>query len=227
MPVKDVTIHDTWHVSGLRGTGSDDFSAKDIFVPDRRVFALLDPSGHRTEPLYQMPPLHLFVFQLVCVGLGIARRALDDLAELAQTKIPTLYMQVLADKAVAHVEIARAEAELGAARAFLYEMAEEIWETVRRGEKPTTRQLALGRAAATHAVETAAEVTRTVNTLGGGSSIYTSSSLQRYARDAEAITHHFTVSPHSWEESGRVLLVASRLSRFSELSAGILQSAPV
>jgi hypothetical protein len=49
-------------------------------------------------------------------------------------------------------------------------------------------------------------VTRTVNTLAGGSSIYVSSSLQRHARDAEALTHHFTVAPHVWEEAGRVLL---------------------
>ena len=45
-----------------------------------------------------------------------------------------------------------------------------------------------------------------LGTLGGGSAIYTSSSLQRHARDAEAVTHHFTVAPHTWEESGRVLL---------------------
>ena len=75
-----------------------------------------------------------------------------------------------------------------------------------RGPSPSARQLALGRIAATQAVETAASVTRTANTLGGGSSIYSTSSLQRHARDAEAITHHFTVTPHTWEEAGRVLL---------------------
>jgi alkylation response protein AidB-like acyl-CoA dehydrogenase len=205
MPVGEVTIHDTWRVSGLRGTGSDDFSAADLFVPDRRIFALLDPSGHRPEPLYQMPPLALFVFQLVAVGLGIARRALDDLAELAQVKMPSLYTQVLADKPIAQVEVARAEAALGGARSFLYDTVESMWETVRAGRPPSTRQLALGRAACTHAAETAAAVTHTVNTLGGGSSIYSSSPLQRHARDAEALLHHFTVAPHTWEEAGRVL----------------------
>jgi hypothetical protein len=49
-------------------------------------------------------------------------------------------------------------------------------------------------------------VTRTVNALGGGSSIYSTSSLQRHARDAEAVTHHFTVAPHTWEEAGRVFM---------------------
>ena len=108
MPVSAVVIHDTWYVSGLCGTGSNDFSATDLFVPEQRIFGLLDPSGHRGEPLYQMPPIGLFVFQLVCGSLGIARSALDDLTELAQTKKPSLATAVLADKAAAEVELARA-----------------------------------------------------------------------------------------------------------------------
>lgn len=206
MPVRDLEIHDTWYVSGLCGTGSHDFSATDVFVPEHRTFRLLDPSGHRTEPLFQMPPLHMFVFQLVCVSLGIARGALDEIVEVAQDKIPTLYTDVLADKAVAHVQVARAEAALGAARAFLYDTVEDMWQSVSAGRSPTTRQLAIGRAAATHAAEVGAAVTRTVSTLAGGNAIYSTSSLQRHARDADAVTHHFTVTPHTWEEAGRVLL---------------------
>lgn len=206
MPVRDVQVHDTWYVSGLCGTGSDDFSVADLFVPRHRVFALLDPSGHRPEPLYQMPPLTLFVFQLVCVSLGIARSALDELTELAQTKVPSLYTAVLADKPVAQIELAHAEAALGGARALLYATMEELWDAVSSGGTPTPRQLAIARVAAMQAVETAAAVTRTASTLGGGSSIYSTSSLQRHLRDAEAVTHHFTVAPHVWEEAGRVLL---------------------
>ena len=206
MPVSEVVIHDTWYVSGLCGTGSNDFSATDLFVPEQRVFGLLDPSGHRAEPLYQMPPMGMFVFQLVAVSLGIARTALDELTELAQTKKPSLYTAVLADKPVVQVQLARAEAALGGARSFLYDTVEEIWQSVCAGRAPTGRQIALGRLAATHAAETAATLTRTANTLAGGSSIYSTSSLQRHARDAEAVTHHFTVAQHTWEEAGRVLL---------------------
>jgi len=206
MPMTQIVVHDTWHVSGLSGTASHDFSATEVFVPERRIFALLDPAHHRPEPLYQMPPLLLFVFQLVSVSLGIARGALDDLSEVAPTKVPTFYTDVLADKAMAQVEIARAEAALGGARAFLYAIVEEIWQTVCAGCPPTPRQLALGRAASTQAAETAAAVTRTASTLGGGSAIFVKAPLQRHARDADAITHHFTVAPHTWEEAGRMLL---------------------
>lgn len=206
MPVAEVTIHDTWRVSGLCGTGSNDFTAKDVFVPDRRIFALLDPAGHRREPLYRMPPLTLFVFQVVAVSLGVARSALDEITELAATKTPTLYAQPLADRPMAQIEIARAEASLGGARAFLHAIVEEMWQAISAGGNASNRQLALARIATTQAVEAAAAVTRTANTLAGGNSIYSSSSLQRHARDTEAILHHFTVSPHVWEEAGRVLL---------------------
>jgi indole-3-acetate monooxygenase len=206
MPVSDVVIHDTWHVSGLCGTGSNDFSATDVFVPRQRLFALLDPTDHRTEPLFQMPPLLLFTFQVAAVSLGIARAALDELKEIAQSKTPTLYSQVLADKPVVQIELARAEAALNSARSFLYEVVENMWQSVSNGRALSKHDLAQGHIAATHAVENGASVTRTANTLAGGSSIYVSSALQRHARDAEAVTHHFTVAPHTWEEAGRVFL---------------------
>jgi len=206
MPVREVQIIDTWHVSGLRGTGSFDFSVQDRFVPDRHIFALLDPAGHRKEPLYQMPPLGLYTYKVACVALGIARAALDELAEIAPSKVPTLYTAPLAERAVAQTGIARAEAALGAARAFLFETVEAVWETVKAGRTPSPRQLALARAATTQAAEIAADTARTAAVLAGGSAIYDSSAFQRHARDAEALTHHFTVAPHVWEQAGRVLL---------------------
>ncbi|MCL4814944.1 MAG: acyl-CoA dehydrogenase family protein, partial [Vicinamibacteraceae bacterium] len=205
LPVADVTLDDTWHVSGLRGTGSVDVSVKGTFVPERRVFVLLDSSSHRREPLFQMPPLGLFVYQLAAVGLGIARAALDELREALETKVPTLYTAPAAERPLAQAGYARAEAALAAARALLYATVDDIWQAVSGGQAPSARQIALARAASTHAVETVAEITRTANTLAGGSSLYASSSLQRHARDAEAMTHHFTVAPHTWEDAGRVL----------------------
>lgn len=83
---------------------------------------------------------------------------------------------------------------------------DDVWQTLSAGREVTPRQNALTRGAAIHAVETAARVTRTTTQLGGSSSLYDSSDLQRHGRDAEAITHHFIVAPHVWEDAGRVLL---------------------
>ena len=206
VPISDVKVHDTWFVSGLSGTGSNDVSVDDVFVPERRIFDLFDPAKHRPEPLYQMPSLGWFVAQVAAVSIGIGRAALDELIELAQKKIPTLSTVVLADKPAAQLEVARAEAALASARAFLHSSVEDLWQTAKAGRSPTPRQLAMNRVASSNAANTGASVARRAHVMAGGSSIYADSSLQRHMRDAEAITHHFTVAPHVWEDAGRVFL---------------------
>jgi alkylation response protein AidB-like acyl-CoA dehydrogenase len=148
----------------------------------------------------------MFVSEVASVALGVGRAALDEIVELAPTKTPAMSTVVLADKPVAQIEIARAEGSLRAARSFLYEAVGDVWETLAAGDAYTLKQEAMVRAAGLNAVETAARVTALVNTLAGSSSIYSSSTLQRHARDAEAITHHFTVGLQVWEDVGRVLL---------------------
>jgi alkylation response protein AidB-like acyl-CoA dehydrogenase len=202
----EVEIHDTWFVSGLSGTGSNDISARDVFVPERRVFLIGDPARQRREPLYRLPVVGAFVSHVAAVSLGIARGALDEWVQLAQTKVPTFSTAAMADKPVAQVELARAEAALGAARCFFYEAVADLWRAVRDGGQPAPRQIALHRIAAAHAAETGAAVSRTVDVLAGGSSIYNRSALQRHMRDAEAILHHFTVAPYVWEDAGRVFM---------------------
>jgi alkylation response protein AidB-like acyl-CoA dehydrogenase len=206
MKTSEVEIHDTWFVSGLCGTGSNDISAKDVFVPERRVFMIGDPSRQRPEPLYRQPPLGAFVSHVAAVSLGIARGALDELIDLAQTKVPTFSSAVLADKPVAQVELARAEAALAGARAFFYETVADLWRTACDGGQPAPRHIALNRIAAASATEVGAAVTRAASVLAGGSSIYSKGSLQRHMRDAEAIMHHFTVAPYVWEDAGRVFM---------------------
>jgi alkylation response protein AidB-like acyl-CoA dehydrogenase len=212
LPVGDVKIHDTWHVSGLCGTGSHDVSCQDTFVPSRRVFSLFDPSGFRPEPLYQVPVLALVAPPIAMVALGIARAALDELTELAPCKTPALSMARLSEKPVTQVEIARAEGALGAARSFLYDTLDDLWQTVLSGQQPTMRQRSLCRIASNQATETASRVAHTASTIAGGSSVFTSSSLQRHARDADVITHHMTQSPQVWEDAGRTLMGLEALS---------------
>jgi len=206
MPVAEVQVHDTWFVSGLCGTGSLDFTASDVFVPGHRVFELFDPAAHRPEPLYQLPPLGWFVSQASAVSLGIGRAALDELIALAPTKVPTLSMVVLAERPAAQLGVARAEATLASARAFLHESVEDMFRTLSAGSQPTLRQRAVNRIAAANAAEAGAAAAHAAGVLAGGAAIYASGSLQRHVRDAEALTHHFSVAPHVWEDAGRVLL---------------------
>jgi alkylation response protein AidB-like acyl-CoA dehydrogenase len=206
VPVSDVTIHDTWYVSGMCGTGSTDVSCQDVFIPGYKVFSLLDETPTRPEPLYRMPQLSLVAPLTAAVALGIARAALDELTELAPTKTPALSLVSLSEKPVGQVEIARAEAELRAARALLYETVGDVWRTVSNGGEASMQQEALVRIAANRSTEVGSRVAHMASTLAGGSAVYSASSFQRHARDAEVITHHMTQSPHVWEDAGRVLL---------------------
>jgi alkylation response protein AidB-like acyl-CoA dehydrogenase len=206
IPKSEVQVHDTWHVSGLCGTGSNDVSCSEVFVPEQRMFSLFNSAGFRPEPLYQMPVLAQVAPAIAIVAVGIARAALDEVAELASSKTPSMSTASLAEKPVTQVELARAEGALGAVRSFLYDTVDDIWQTVLAGDEPTMRQRSLCRIASVQATETAARVARTASTLAGGTSVYNSSSLQRHARDTDVITHHFSQSPQVWEDAGRTLL---------------------
>jgi alkylation response protein AidB-like acyl-CoA dehydrogenase len=206
VPTSEITVHDTWHVHGMRGTGSFDVSCEDVFVPNRRRFNAFAPTDQRPEPLYQMPVLAIVAPSMIAPGLGVARAALDELYELAPSKTPALSMVPLPEKPMFQVEVARLEATLGAARSFLYDTLDDMWDTVSSGQQPSRRQRALLRAACNNATEAVSHVTQRVSTLAGSSSVYNQSSIQRHARDAEMITHHMTQSPHVWEDAGRMLL---------------------
>jgi indole-3-acetate monooxygenase len=205
MPVGELKIVDTWHTSGLCGTGSHDAIADDVFVPERLSLWLLDPATDDAA-LYRFPILGFFALSIAAAALGNARGAIDDLSELAVDKVGQGSSRTLAEKPATWAAVGAAEASLRAARALYYEAIEEAWEAAQSTE-PVSVELRTGlRLAATHAVRTSADVARAMYDLGGGSAIYESSPLQRRFRDAHSATAHFQVNPATWELTGRLLL---------------------
>ena len=205
MPTSELEIVDTWHTSGLRGTGSQDVVADDLFVPEHRSLWLLDPPTSDAA-LYRFPMFAFFALSISAAALGNARGAIDDLTELAAGKVALGSSRTLAQRAATWSAVAQAEASLRAARAFYYLAIEEAWEAAQTSP-PVSVELRTGlRLAATHAVRTAAEVAREMYDLGGGAAIYDSSPLQRRFRDAYTATAHFQVNPTTWELTGRLLL---------------------
>jgi alkylation response protein AidB-like acyl-CoA dehydrogenase len=205
IPVAELEISDTWHTSGLRGTGSHDAVARDVFVPEHRSLWLLDPPI-ASGALYRFPMLAFFALSISAAALGNARGAIDDLLELAGVKVGQGSSRTLAQRPATWSAVAQAEASLRAARALYYQAIDEAWQAAGSSE-PVSTELRLGlRLAATHAVRTAAQVAREMYDLGGGTAIYDSSPLQRRFRDAHAATAHFQVNPATWELTGRLLL---------------------
>jgi alkylation response protein AidB-like acyl-CoA dehydrogenase len=206
LPKADLEILDTWHTSGLRGTGSHDAIANELFVPSHRVLSLLDSPPRIDAPLYRFPIFGFFALSIAAAALGNARGAIDDLSELALAKIGQGSSRVLAERPATQAAVGEAEAALRAARAFYYAAIEDAWAASQPHE-PVAESLRLGlRLAATNAVRTAADVARAMYDLGGGAAIYDDSPLQRRFRDAHTATAHFQVNPATWELTGRLLL---------------------
>jgi alkylation response protein AidB-like acyl-CoA dehydrogenase len=205
-PASEVEVIDTWNVSGLRGTGSHDMQVHEIRVPAERTTSLLTDKPLERGPLYAFPLFGLLALAIAGVTLGIARAALDDLTELAGGKTPTLSSRRLADRPATQTAMARSEAAWRAARELLYAEIERGWAEARKNGTVSVPEKAALRLAATHATTASAAVVDAAYELGGGTSIYETSSLQRHFRDVHAATQHMLVGPATWELTGRLLL---------------------
>jgi alkylation response protein AidB-like acyl-CoA dehydrogenase len=206
LPASDVEILDTWYVSGLRGTGSNDIAASDVFVPEERTYQLIGGTPFAGGTLYRFPVFGLLALGVAAVAVGIARGAIDELVALATQKTPSGSRRRLADRAHIQMEVAQAEAELGAAESFMIHEVGLAWDEADEGIQPDVRTRARLRLVATHATRTAARVVDRMYDAGGGTSIYATSRLQRAFRDVHAATQHMVVAPATYELAGRALL---------------------
>ena len=208
LPTKDLQLLDNWHTLGLRGTGSHDTVADEVFVPADRVVSLFDgPVVDR--PLYRFPPFGFFALSVAAPALGNARAAIDDLVELAGGKKGLGSTRTLAERTATQAAVAAAEAALGAARALYYLAIDDAWQASQTSDNQVPVSVELRnrlRLAATHAARTSADVVRAMYDLAGGSAIYDDSPLQRRFRDAFTATAHFQVNEASRELPGRILL---------------------
>jgi alkylation response protein AidB-like acyl-CoA dehydrogenase len=205
-PAADVQIIDTWTVSGLRGTGSHDIAVADLMVPRERSVSVLSDRPRETGPLYAFPPFGLLALGIAGVALGIARRAIDELGQLARAKTPTGSRRRLGDRAIIQLHVAEAEATLRAARAFLFEIVEQAWQAACGEGALSITDRALLRLAATHAAISAAKAVDLMYTAGGGTAVYATSPLQRQFRDIHVVTQHMMVAEPTYELAGRIFL---------------------
>lgn len=201
----DVTIEDTWNVSGLRGTGSHHFRADDVFVPAERTSRTLVDEPNLDTPLVRLPPPAAPALLTASVALGTAQGAVDELLTLASHKVPLLAGATLVANPMFQVQLATADTELRAARALLHESAADAWAAAVAGAELNLEQRARIRAAAVWVTDRAAAVVTTAYRAGGGSSIYADNPLQRRLRDVHAVTQHFLVRQDTLTTAGALL----------------------
>jgi alkylation response protein AidB-like acyl-CoA dehydrogenase len=205
MRAGELRVHDTWDTSGLRGTGSHDIEADNVFVPHSRVMSLLGPPSHPTAPIHRHPMFGVLAVGVASVALGIGRAALDTASRATTRKLPGS-QRSMAHRELVQVEVARAEAELGSARAWLVEAALQVGAEVTQLGAATLQGRAKLRLAAAHAASASARAVDRAHDLGGGSSIYARNPLQRHLRDVHTLTAHVMVGPQALMLAGRVML---------------------
>jgi alkylation response protein AidB-like acyl-CoA dehydrogenase len=203
VPVAEGELLDTWHVRGLRGTGTHHFAVNDVFVPKERTVLTDAPVPLvETGPLYGIPRTLLFASGDAAVALGVARAALDAFIELAGAKTPRRMVGLLRDQPMVQADVGHAEAHLRSGRALLTDAVRDIWAAATTGTISLDQRAAL-RLATTHAIWLAAEVVDTVYNAAGPTAIAESHVLQRYFQDIHVITQHIQARRAHYELAGR------------------------
>jgi alkylation response protein AidB-like acyl-CoA dehydrogenase len=204
-PAADVVIEDTWHVSGLAGTGSHHFHVHDLFVAADRTFVPLHDEPVLDEPIVRIPPPAMISVVIASVAVGIAQGALDEVVALAQSKVPLLAAAPLATNPVFQMDLATADTDVRAARALLDDTARYLWAAGVAGAPLTMVERARARSAGVWATDRAVSAVEAAYRLGGGSSLYTESPLQRRLRDIHALAQHFLVRRDTLVTAGAFL----------------------
>ena len=203
-PANEVEIIENWDVVGMQGTGSHDTQVKDKFYSLDWICAR---GGTSTidEPLFRYPSLAYQAQVHAAVNLGLARNALDSVAEMSGAAKIMPGAARLCDRAYYRTALAKGEAVFRSARAFYYEEAEAAWDTLVEGKPLSVDQNNLLRLSATHAAHASAEVVQAAYRVAGMSAIHKSALLQHIVRDTMVVTQHAALSESTFESAGAIL----------------------
>jgi alkylation response protein AidB-like acyl-CoA dehydrogenase len=205
-PVEEVTLLDTWQTIGLRGTASDSYSVNDLFVPEAFSSTREDPTLRRERgPLYAFTMQGLYASGVAAVSFGIARAMLSEFVALASRKSPR-GLSRLADNAVVQAEVARAEARLGSARAYLIETLTTIYAHADEVAPIEVADRARVRLACTNAIQGAAEVADFAYKAAGVDAIFPGSPFERRFRDMHTLSQQIQARGAHFEAVGQILL---------------------
>jgi alkylation response protein AidB-like acyl-CoA dehydrogenase len=205
-PREAVTIHDTWDVSSLKGTGSADISVQDLFVPTEHTFDNFAPAA-RGGPLYAITLPGFVANEHGAFALGAARRAVDEVVALAKTKTRGYVIpQGVAGREKFQWDLGRTEVALRSARAGLVAVNEEAWQAASSGAGVGVALQTELRGTAVHATEVALDAVRTMFRYAGAKSLYTGNIIDRCLRDVTAASQHGIVNDVSYELHGQAVL---------------------
>jgi alkylation response protein AidB-like acyl-CoA dehydrogenase len=209
VPIGEAEFQDNWDVLGLRATGSVDYAMQDVFVPEEFTHRQNANRPYQGGDLYRLGISGLSTSGHTGFALGVARRALDEIATLAVAPRRPAMIPDVGGGEVFHQLYGQAEADLRAARSFVFDAWADVQAQLQRGDDMTVRQMTLVRMALNHVTSVAARATEFAYKYGGGSAAR-AGALQRCFRDMATATQHVTVSPWILRECAKELLGLSK-----------------
>ncbi len=212
VPKAQAEVIDNWHVAGLQGTGSLDFSVDGIFVPSERTYDL-GTAAVRGGDLFRLGMPAFVSNEVPPLAIGLARRALDDMTELATHTARFPGGPTVSERAVFHKELGRAETRIRAARAVHREAMAAAWESAVADTVPGEELQLAVTTASIFAVETCADVVSDLFRYGGGRVLALSNPMQRHLRNVLAARQHLALSEEHYETAGRYLLQSAKARR--------------
>src|SRR5256712_9976980 len=203
VPVAEAELLDTWHVRGMRGTGTHHFAVNDVFVPaDRTVLSATAPLLE-ARPLYQIPRTLLFASGDAAVAVGMARACLDAFFELAGVKTPRAMAGLLRDQPMVQADVGPAQADPPARPAPPAPTGRAGWAGGGATHTNSPDQRAGLRLATTHAIRLAVKVVDAACNAAGATAVYESHLLQRHFQDIHVISQHLQGRLSHYELVGR------------------------
>ena len=208
-PRGNCEIIDTWDVMGMRGTGSHDISVTDVYVPKSRTFPMVpefQPGSHYQGPLYRLPLVGAAATGIATPMLGVARRALDEVTELALTKTPVASSGLLKERSSAQVQLGKAEAVLRSGRLLFFDTVSAAWQRCLDGGAHSLKQKADLLLGMTHAMSSAVQAVELACSIAGTTAFRATSPLERCFRDVQTMKHHVFASEARYGTFGQVYL---------------------
>ncbi len=203
LPIDSVTIHETWDPMGLAGTGSHDYAAEDVWVPDEHAMRPLEPPL-RDGAIYALP--WSFIVKGAAVPLGLARRALDEVASIAPTKLVLPELAFLGDLDHLHDRLARSRALIGGARALIHDVVAACWDEIERTGELLQEGRADLRLAMVHCATACRSAVDLIVDTATTAAIKRGSPIDRAHRDIVTASQHLVVNDRVYGMVGRVLM---------------------
>lgn len=201
---------------GLGGTGSIDYDAQHVFVPEDLVFGFVPATPVRMKELFSVGPVGIAAIGHTSWAIGASRRMLNEVAGYASSKIGRAGM--LGESEKFWFDYGRAEARVRSANAIALEVWRDGEARVDRGDAPSTRLISLIHLAKSE-VHGAAEAAVNFGYRASGGASLRAGTLQRIFREAMVAVNHFTISPSIVAAAGRETggLWADRTWQFYDL----------